>query len=204
MGTRSVGDVRDVRERTVELDEFRASRPGLIRWAAVLSGTVIGLGVLGFLTALWLALGWGSEVGFVRDNFEWFEAASAVLALFIGGYVAGYSAGLRGWGPGMMNALTMWGLLFVAAVSFGVPSILNVFNVSGSSVGAGNGFLGPQGDSALWATAISLISGAIVAALGGAAGGATARGEEFFSASDVDRDEDGDGRPRYTAGSPIG
>ena len=201
MGTRSV---RDVRDRTVELDEFRASRPGLVRWAAVLSGTVIGLGVLGFLTALWLALGWGSEVGFVRDNFEWFEAASAVVALFIGGYVAGYSAGLRGWGPGMMNALTMWGLLFVAAVSFGVPSILNVFNVSGSSVGAGNGFLGPQGDSALWATAISLIAGAIVAALGGAAGGATARGEEFFSASDVDRDEDGDGRPRYTAGSRIG
>jgi hypothetical protein len=203
MGTRSVGDVRDVRERTVELDEFRASRPGLVRWAAVLSGTVIGLGALGFLTALWLALGWGSEVDFVRDNFEWFEAASAVLALFIGGYVAGYSAGLRGWGPGMMNALTMWGLLFVAAVSFGVPSILNVFNVSASSVGAGNGFLGPQGDSALWATAISLISGAIVAALGGAAGGATARGEQFFSASDVDRDEDSDGRPRYTAGSRI-
>ena len=61
MATRSV---RDARGRTVELDEFRASRPGLIRWAAVLSGTVIGLGALGFLTALWLALGWRSEVSF--------------------------------------------------------------------------------------------------------------------------------------------
>ena len=201
MGTRSVGDMRG---RTVELDEFRASRPELIRWAAVLSGTVIGLGALGFLTALWLALGWGSEVGFVRDNFEWFEAASAVLSLFIGGYVAGYSAGLRGWGPGMMNALTMWGLLFVAAVSIGVPSILNVFDVGGSSVGAGNGFLGPQGDSALWATAISLIVGAIVAALGGAAGGASARAEEFFSASDVDRDEDSNSHPRYAGESRFG
>ena len=201
MGTRSVGDMRG---RTVELDEFSASRPELIRWAAVLSGTVIGLGALGFLTALWLALGWGSEVGFVRDNFEWFEAASAVLSLFIGGYVAGYSAGLRGWGPGMMNALTMWGLLFVAAVSIGVPSILNVFNVGGSSVGAGNGFLGPQGDSALWATAISLIVGAIVAALGGAAGGASARAEEFFSASDVDRDEDSNSHPRYAGESRFG
>ena len=201
MATRSV---RDVRGRTAELDEFRASRPGLIRWAAVLSGTVIGLGALGFLTALWLALGWGSEVSFVRDNFEWFEAASAVVALFIGGYIAGYSAGLRGWGPGMMNALTMWGLLFVAAVSVGVPSILNVFNIGGSSIGSGNGFLGPQGDSALWATAISLIMGAMVAALGGAAGGASARAEEFFSASDVDRDEDADSRPRYADGSRFG
>jgi hypothetical protein len=89
-------------------------------------------------------------------------------------------------------------------VSIGVPSILNVFNVGGSSVGAGNGFLGPQGDSALWATAISLIVGAIVAALGGAAGGASARAEEFFSASDVDRDEDAGSHPRYAGESRFG
>jgi hypothetical protein len=44
----------------------------------------------------------------------------------------------------------------------------------------------------------------MVAALGGAAGGASARAEEFFSASDVDRDEDPDSRPRYADGSRFG
>jgi hypothetical protein len=184
-----------------ELQEFYASRPSLVDWRAVLSGTVIALGVLGFLTALWAALAWGSEVGFIKDNFEWFIAGSAVVSVFFGGYLSGYNADLRGTGPGMWNGLTMWGLLFVVSASIGIPSVLNVLNVQVAPFGGTSGFSGPRGDNALWATAIAILVGALAAAAGGAIGGRNERPDGFFAPSDVDRRRnDGDVRTTRRAG----
>jgi hypothetical protein len=182
--------VPDVPDETLE---FRAVRPTVVRWAAVLSGAAIGLALLGLLTALWFALAYGSNVDAVRDNLSWFEGASAVASLFIGAMLAGYYAGVRGWGPGMANGLTMWGVLFVLSFGIGLPSVLNVLNL-GRQVSAGSsiGLFQPGVNDALWTTFWALLIGGLAAAIGGAAGGSMGRPEGYYRPSDVDRDDDFD------------
>jgi putative membrane protein (TIGR04086 family) len=186
--------VPDVSDETME---FRAVRPTVVRWGAVLSGTAIGLALLGLLTALWVSLAYGSEVDAVRDNLGWFVGASAVVSLFAGAWLAGYYAGVRGWGPGMANGLTMWGVLFVLSFGIGVPSIFNLLNL-GRQVSAGNslGLLQPGVDQALWATFWSLLIGAIAAAIGGAAGGSMVRPAGYYRPGDVDPYDDRHDRDR--------
>ena len=84
--------VPDVPNETME---FRAVRPTVVRWGAVLSGTAIGLALLGLLTALWVSLAYGSNVDAVRDNLGWFIGASAVGAAGSGGTKAGGGGGRR-------------------------------------------------------------------------------------------------------------
>jgi hypothetical protein len=171
--------------------EFRAMRPSIVRWGAVLSGAAIGLALLGLLTAFWFALAYGSNVDAVRDNLGWFEGASAVAALFVGAMLAGYYAGVRGWGPGMANGLTMWGVLFVLSFGIGVPSVLNVLNL-GRQVSSDTslGLLQPGVNDALWTTFWALLVGGLAAAVGGAAGGSMRRPDGYFRPGDVDRDDD--------------
>ena len=43
------------------------TRPQLIRWGAIFGGAVLGLGLLTLLSALWLALAYGSNIASVRE-----------------------------------------------------------------------------------------------------------------------------------------
>jgi putative membrane protein (TIGR04086 family) len=170
--------------------EFRAVRPTVVRWGAVLSGTAIGLALLGLLTALWVSLAYGSNVDVVRDNLGWFIGASAVASLFIGALLAGYYAGVRGWGPGMANGLTMWGVLFVLSLGIGVPSIFNVLNLGRQVTASPAGLLQPGVDQALWATFWALLIGAVAAAIGGTIGGSMVRPAGYYRPGDVDPYDD--------------
>lgn len=161
----------------------RRRGPQLIRWGAVFGGAVLALGLLVLLTAFWFALGYGSEVGAVRDNLEWYVGGSAIVSLFVGGVLAGWLSGVRGWGPGIVNGLTIWALLLIATFTVGVPSVLNVFSLGRitNAVGGANGaILAPGVDSAMWASFWALLIGFFTAAIGGAIGGALTRPAEVY------------------------
>lgn len=185
------------RNRNSSLPRGRA----LIHWGSVFAGAVWALAVTVLLSALWLALAYASEVGFIRDNTEWFLAGSAMIGLFVGGYLAGWLPGIRGWGPGVINGMTVWGLILTVSLLIGVPSVLggaaalldNVGGVSrvtgagGQSLAAGRGV-----DPGLWAGFVTALIGFALAALGGALGGASPRDMdmyETFETRDRDRDE---------------
>jgi putative membrane protein (TIGR04086 family) len=185
-------DVR--RPAATDLEEFRAIRPTVVRWGAVLSGGAIGLAIFGVLTALWMALGFGSDVSAIRDNLQWYIGASAVVSLFIGALLAGWYAGVRGWGAGLANGLTMWGLLFVVTALLGVPSILTALNLGRQVTTQAGGLLQPGVSDVMWATFWSLVIAGIASGIGGAIGGAMVRPDAFYAPSDVDRDDDVDVR----------
>jgi hypothetical protein len=182
-------------------NEVQRTRPQLIRWGAIFGGAVLGLGLLTLLTALWLALGYGSEIGSIRQNIEWFVGGSAVVSLFAGAYLAGWLSGTRGWGAGMINGLTIWGLLLVATVGIGVPSLLSVFNIGQVAQQAGSAGSSLQSalglsDAPLWASFWSMIGALVAAGLGGALGGATSRPEGMYG-PDAKRDQVDERRERY-------
>ena len=160
--------------------------PNLVRWGAVFAGTIISLGFFALLSALWLALSYGdAEAGsWVSGNLAWFLGGTAVAALFLAGLLSGYLSGVRGAGSGLLNGLTAWGLLFVTSVVTVVPGLTAITTNLGAGLASGANPLGTgigesgggvSAESAVWTTFWSLLIGAVVAALGGIAGGAAKR-----------------------------
>jgi hypothetical protein len=161
----------------------RGSGPQLVRWGAVFAGAILALGLLALLAVLWFALAFGSEISGVRDNLQWYLGISSIFCLLIGGILAGWLSGVRGWGAGTINGLTMWALLLIATFSVGVPSVLNVFSLGalGAAVGEpGGGLIAPAVDSALWASFWSILAAFFTAGIGGAIGGSFARNSEGY------------------------
>jgi hypothetical protein len=149
----------------------------------VFAGAVLALGLLALLAILWFALAFGSEIAGVRDNLQWYLGISSILCLLIGGILAGWLSGVRGWGAGTINGLTMWALLLIATFSVGVPSVLYVFSLGslGAAVGEpGGGLIAPAVDSALWASFWSILAALFTAGIGGAIGGSFARTREVY------------------------
>ncbi|HUH07813.1 MAG TPA: hypothetical protein VML96_08400, partial [Egibacteraceae bacterium] len=64
--------------------------PNLIRWGAVFGGVVMGLSLLLLLTALWIAMAYAGGIEAMQDNLAWWTAGSAVVAMFVGGMLAGW------------------------------------------------------------------------------------------------------------------
>jgi putative membrane protein (TIGR04086 family) len=174
----------------------------LIHWGAVFAGVVWALAITVLLSALWLALAYGSEIAGIRNNIEWFLAGSAMFALLVGGFVAGWTPGVRGWAPGLLNGMTVWGLMLTASLLLGIPSVLGgaaAFggNVIGAVTNAGTGGAGgaaanQAADTALWAGFWTALIGLVLAALGGALGGASPRDEAMYET--MTRDDRGDRR----------
>ena len=170
----------------------------LIHWGSIFAGAVWALAVTVLLSSLFLALGYASEMQAIRDNLEWFLAAAAMVGLFVGGYLAGWLPGVRGWGPGVINGMTVWGLILTVSLLIGVPSVLGgaaalLDNVGGVSrvTGAGGQSLGNDVDPGLWAGFLTALIGFVLAAAGGAIGGASPRDVDMYETFDtVDRDGD--------------
>jgi hypothetical protein len=164
-------------ERRVELDRsvVGTTPTSRVRWGAVVAGGAIALGLMILLSALWLALAFGSEVSVVADNLEWFTAATAVGALFVGGYVAGRWSGVPGAGPGTIQGFTLWAIVLIASLGVGIPSILNVLNVGrvATQVG-GTGAIAQGVDTTLWASFLAMAAALVASVLGGMIGGAAA------------------------------
>ena len=151
----------------------------LLKWSAVFGGLVLGLAMLLLLSALWLALAYGSEMTAIRDNLGWFIGISAVASLFVAGILTGYLSGVRGAGTGMLHGFTLWGLLMLAAITVGVPSLLNVFGLQNLTAQANSAarLTNSGSDGTLWVTFWTLLGGFIAAGIGGMIGGAFTRAE---------------------------
>ena len=147
----------------------------LLRWSAIFGGLLLGLALLLVLSALWLALAYGSHVSSVADNVEWFIGASAVLSLFVAGILTGYLSGVRGAGTGMLHGFTLWALLIVATITVGIPSVLNVFGLRQIADQAIGGPVGTVQAGALWASFWTIVGGFVAAGLGGMIGGLATR-----------------------------
>lgn len=162
------------RERTIDGWTMAGSpSPQRVRWGAVFAGVVLGLALLALLTTLWFALAYNSGVDTVRDNLEWFVGATAVVALFIGGLLAGWLSGVRGAGSGFFNGITMWGLILIVAVAVGLPAVFNVLNLGRvTSITDEGGLIGTGVDTTLWATFWTILGGFLASGLGGLIGGA--------------------------------
>jgi putative membrane protein (TIGR04086 family) len=172
----------------------------LIHWGSIFAGAVWALAVTVLLSSLFLALGYASEMDAIGDNLEWFLAASAMAGLFVGGYLAGWLPGVRGWGPGLINGMTVWGLILTVSLLIGVPSVLGgaaalLDNVGGASrvTGAAGQSLGNDVDPGLWAGFLTALIGFLLAAAGGAIGGASPRDVDMYETFDTAARDGGDG-----------
>ncbi|HUH08365.1 MAG TPA: hypothetical protein VML96_11270, partial [Egibacteraceae bacterium] len=140
------------------------------------------------LTALWIAMAYAGGIEAMQDNLAWWTAGSAVVAMFVGGMLAGWLSGVPGAGSGFFNGLAVWALILIASLLIGVPGALQAANLDAITVNGAEVELATQGN-ALWATFFSLLIGALAAGLGGAIGGAVTRPAFAQAAQHVERDE---------------
>ena len=170
--------MRDRTTRTMDLAAAPAAgspSPQRVRWGAVFAGVVLGLALLALVSTLWFALAFNSGVETIRVNLEWYVGITAVVALFIGGLLAGWLSGVRGAGSGLFNGITMWGLILIVSLAIGIPAVFNVFSLGRvTAIAEGNGTtLASSGvDTALWASFWTILGGFLASGLGGLIGGA--------------------------------
>lgn len=168
-----------------------------IDWGGVWAGLVWTIGLLVLLSSLWLALGFGgSNIEVFADNIEWWLAGTAILALLIGGIVAGWAPRARGVAAGMVNGMTVWGLLLTLSIIIGVPSLLGGAAIVGDTLQSANevtdgttGSLGLDGNTSLWATFWTALIGFATAAIGGMIGGNLPKRDEPVDTVDTREDD---------------
>ncbi len=165
-------------ERTIDLRRQSGTEP-LIRWSAIFSGGVIGVAGLGLLTSLWVAIGYGSDVTWFRDQLDWLVGASAIVAMFVAGWVAGWLSGARGPVVGLWHGLTVWGLALITLVSVTLPSVASNGGFPSPTSATSSAALSPAfyTGTTLWAFFFAVLIGVAAAAIGGAVGGATPEAE---------------------------
>jgi len=150
-----------------------------IDWGGVWAGLVWTIGLMVLLSSLWLALAFGgSNVEIFADQIEWWLAGTAIGSLLVGGIVAGWAPRARGVGAGLVNGMTVWGLLLTISIIIGVPSILggaaivgDTLEVANDATGGATDGLALDGNTSLWATFWTALIGFATAAIGGMIGG---------------------------------
>jgi hypothetical protein len=138
-----------------------------VHWGGVFAGLVIGLGSLVLLSSFWIALGFGSNQGWVADNIGWWLGGMLLVALAIGGYVAGRSA----WSAASasVNATVVWGFTIIALTLAGGTTLFSSVNLKPllARPGGANA-AGP------WLTFVAIVLG-LLFAIGGAGVGSGSR-----------------------------
>jgi len=154
-----------------------------VHWGGVFAGLVIGLGSLVLLSSFWIALGFGSDQGWVADNLGWWLGGMLLVALAIGGYVAGRSA----WSAASAsaNAVVVWGFTMIALTVAGSTTLFSSVNLKPLLARpGGTNAAGP------WLTFVAIVLG-LLFAIGGAGAGAGARpGASAETGSEVTIPED--------------
>lgn len=139
-----------------------------IGWGAIFGGALVGASVMLLLTSLWLALTVGPGTNWVGANVAWFIGGTAIFSMLVAGFLAGWWAGSRGPGTGLVHGLTEWGLVTATSL-FAVPGVFSI------AAAVGNGPAAPaMTGTAFWTVFWSLLIGLGAALVGGFAGGALA------------------------------
>jgi len=137
-----------------------------VRWSSIFLGAVVAIGLQYLMMSLWNALAFTSQVAVFADNLAWWQAATSVVVLFIGGALAGWLVGRSGAGRGLLHGLAVWGLLVTGSVVFGFRSAFPLTDLAT----AGSQAVTTQPGS-YWPTFVAFGLGALAAAVGGVVGG---------------------------------
>ena len=161
-----------------------------VQWGPIIAGSLISLGILVVMAVLGIAIGASAfEPG--TDLTDWGTGAgiyggiSALVAMFVGGWVAAKSAAVGGQYAGLMNGLlagmtTIVTLIVLAAL--GVDNVLgflggnlsNITNYAGEVTGDAGATTQAgafdQIEDGAWGTLLALLLGLGAAAVGGMLG----------------------------------
>jgi len=122
-------------------------------WGAIIGGAVTALAIWMLLYAFGLAIGLtslnpadpSSARGAGIFTGVW-ALVAPLVALFVGGWMAGHGAGVRGHGAGAAHGLVMWGLTTLLGASMIVMLLSalvgGVFSVGKAAVSAGGSAIG--------------------------------------------------------------
>jgi hypothetical protein len=140
----------------------------VVHWAAISSGTVIGLGLSLVADALWSAAAFSSHNGAFYHHLAWWYGGTLIAAALLGALSGAALSSTRGPIAGLANGLTTWGLVVLGTGTVAVVIALANGNTSPLTIQGSTmtvNLLRPY--VAFWASALAL--GA--AGIGGAAGG---------------------------------
>jgi len=138
--------------------DVAATRP-LISWGAIFGGAFAALGLWMLLYAFGLAIGLTvldpNDKGSLRASGIFtgvWGLLAPLIALFIGGFVAGRGAGIFRRGAGAVHGLVMWGLVTVIGsflvISAAAAVIRGVATVGQAAVRAGGSAIGAAAEHA--------------------------------------------------------
>lgn len=164
----------------------------LVRWGPIWAGLLLALGIQIVLGAIGLAVALSSysptAANFaerVASMVSIWSVISALIALFLGGYIAGRMASVLGLRNGLVQGSVVWALAMVVGVilsALGVAGLLGVTNVM-PFLTRGLNLTSPEQVNLIKGAATSawwFVIGAVlawVAAAGGGILGASAHGE---------------------------
>jgi len=181
-----------------------AARRPAVSWGAVFAGTVVGSAILLLLSLLVSGAAVGHPGSTFAQHLGWWLGGAAIVCTFAAGFLAAAFSGSSGPGVGLVQGLTVWGLLTLVALA-AASGAVTAFRamVSASPVDAPEAWL--------WSTFWSVLAGLVAATLGGLTGSGLAAAEEdafvVQTSSDrptwVDRDEDEPSQFRLVDG-PVG
>jgi hypothetical protein len=147
---------------TQQIDRPTASS---VRWSAIFAGGVLAIGLQYLVTSLWNALAFSSQISAFADHLAWWQAATSIGALFIGGLVAGWLLVRSGATLGVLHGLAVWGILVTGSVVFGFRSAFPLTDLAQ----AGSQVVTTQPGS-YWPTFVAFGLGAVAAIVGGLLG----------------------------------
>ncbi len=156
----------------------------LVRWGPIWAGLLIALGIQIVLGAIGLAVAL-STYNAAAPNFgarvasflSIWSVISALIALFIGGFIAGRMAAVLGFRNGLVQGTVVWALAMLLGVllsALGISGLLSAVNIAPFLTARGAGLTSPE-QMALARNAASgawwFVVGTIVAWIAAAGGG---------------------------------
>jgi hypothetical protein len=154
------------------VEESSTSASSLIRWGPVFAGAVIGLGLAIMVSALWFALAFDRGTAVFRNHLDWWLAATAIGGTVVGAFIAGLASARRGPGSGLLEGLTLWGVLVIALLTVGTSSAAIFGTTFNLTVG---GATYTVTTTSYWSVFWTLLIGFGAAAIGGLLGGSIPR-----------------------------
>lgn len=140
----------------------------LIHWAAVSSGAIIGSAVALIVGSLWAAAAFSSHNGAFYNHLAWWFGGTMIGVALIAALIAGGLSSARGLTAGIVNGLTSWALVALAAAA--VVSVTAIAHGTTSTLSLKGTVVNVElvrPYVAFW----TAVAGLAAAAIGGAAGG---------------------------------
>jgi MFS family permease len=161
-----------VEQRTHEVIDDRTTTSSLIRWGPVFGGAVIGLGLAVMASALWFALAFDRGTASFRNYLDWWLAATAIGGTLIGAFIAGLASARRGPVTGLLQGLTLWGVLVLVLLTVGTSAAAIFGTTFKVKIGVTTYTITT---TSYWSVFWTLLIGFGAAAIGGILGGSIPR-----------------------------